>query len=125
MQPFNIDQLTWFEETGEMKASGTIPADAEYFRDHFPDFPVFPGVLALEILKRMAEEYGRLKGLSLSSRSRITALEHVRFTRFFRPGDKWEGVLSLVKESPDCGEWKGWLLKDSERAVAAKFSLTY
>ena len=38
----------------QIKASKTLPAEEELFRDHFPGFPVVPGVLLTEMMAQAA-----------------------------------------------------------------------
>ena len=52
-----IEKVDWLKKGEGIAAQGTVPQSAEFFQDHFPDFPVLPGVLMLEILKQTAETY--------------------------------------------------------------------
>ena len=105
-----------------VKASGKVLEKAEFFQDHFPDFPILPGVLAVEILKRTAE-YG-LKKQAENKSVALKSVRAVKFAKYLKPGDAWESEVSLLREEEDLSTWKGRLLKGGEQAVSARLELT-
>ena len=105
-----------------IEASGTIPVDIELFQDHFPDYPVLPGVLALEILARSVQLYCR-KVQSGDVTVRVQRIASVKFTRFLKPGDEWMSHLTLLKQSGTRMLWKAELTQDGKRAVTANMDV--
>jgi len=100
-------------------ARGRIPADLELFKDHFPDFPVLPGVLTIEILKRtIAPE---------PEKARILRLNAVRFQNFLKPGDEWQAQSERVSAESRQGVreevWKVRLGCGPVTAVSARMTL--
>jgi 3-hydroxyacyl-[acyl-carrier-protein] dehydratase len=49
-----VDKIYELEPGKRIKASKTLPAGEELFRDHFPGFPVVPGVLLTEMMAQAA-----------------------------------------------------------------------
>ncbi len=49
-----VDKIHELEPGRLITASKTLPAQEELFRDHFPGFPVVPGVLLTEMLAQAA-----------------------------------------------------------------------
>ena len=49
-----LDKILELEPGRRIMANKTLPADEELFRDHFPGFPVVPGVLLTEMLAQAA-----------------------------------------------------------------------
>ena len=49
-----IDRIHELEAGKQIKASKILPAHEELFRDHFPGFPVVPGVLLTEMMAQAA-----------------------------------------------------------------------
>ncbi len=117
-------EMMWEEIPEGIAARGVIPVEAEYFQDHFPAFPVLPGVLGLEILKRIAEDYLLRKAESpAGSRWRLARLEAVRFSAYLRPGDPWEARLEWAGQEKEHVCWKGRLSSRGKTATQAQFFL--
>jgi 3-hydroxyacyl-[acyl-carrier-protein] dehydratase len=118
-----IEKVLWIKEGEGITACGRIPEDSEFFKDHFPGFPVLPGVLALEMLKQTAERY--LESIS-GSQGRHYFLKQIRATRFMkylRPGDEWESRLILTQTVGEETNWDAKLYYHGEVAVSAKLTL--
>jgi len=49
-----LDRIIELEPGKRIVASKTLPAEEELFRDHFPGFPVVPGVLLTEMMAQAA-----------------------------------------------------------------------
>ena len=80
-----IDELVVGERVTGARA---WPADTELFVDHFPEFPVVPGVLTLESLAQLA---GKLIGYTVRIERGdwpfpiLSMADKVKFRRFVRP----------------------------------------
>ena len=74
------------------------PAE-ELFQDHFPTFPVVPGVLLMESLAQVA---GKLIGITVRERRGdwpfpiLSMMDRVKFRKFVRPGEEVELIAKLV-----------------------------
>lgn len=85
-----IDSLTVGERAVGHK---TWSADEEFFEDHFPRFPVVPGVLVMEALAQLA---GKLIGYTVRQQRGdwpfpiLSMMNNVKFRRFVKPGDRVE-----------------------------------
>jgi 3-hydroxyacyl-[acyl-carrier-protein] dehydratase len=85
-----IDELVLGE-----RARGTVcfPPETEFFEDHFPGFPVVPGVILLEA---MAQLSGKLIGYTVRKRRGdwpfpiLSMVSDVKFRKFVRPGERVE-----------------------------------
>lgn len=70
-----------------------------FFRDHFPNFPVVPGVILLESLAQLS---GKLIGYTVRSGRGdwpfpiLSMMNGVKFRRFVRPGEEVELRADLV-----------------------------
>ncbi len=118
-----VDEITRMEEGKGISAKGRIPSKAEFFQDHFPDFPVLPGVLALEILRQTAVRYLEKAAPAQARVWEIGSVRAVKFARYLKPGDAWESRLDLVSCGEKESEWKAVLLHGGETAVSAKFRI--
>jgi 3-hydroxyacyl-[acyl-carrier-protein] dehydratase len=98
-------------------AAGVVafPPELELFQDHFPGFPVVPGVVLMESLAQLA---GKLIGYSVRLGRGdwpfpiLSMMQAVKFRKFVRPGEEVRleaRLLSLRDESAvvDVRAWVG------------------
>ena len=97
-----------------VRSQGTVPRDLECFQDHFPDFPVLPGVLALDLLRQLAEQHWKDRPAR-----KLAGFKRVRFQHFLRPGDPWEGQTDLISETRDEAVFSARLKSGDKVAVTA------
>lgn len=123
MKKLSIDKVLWIKEGEGITACGRIPEDSEFFKDHFPGFPVLPGVLALEMLKQTAERYLESIPGSEGRHYFLKQIRATRFTKYLRPGDEWESRLALIQTVGEETSWDAKLFFKGEVAVSAKLTL--
>lgn len=87
MQFVLIDKLVLLEPGRRAGARVTFPPDADFFADHFPGFPVVPGVLLTEAMGQAA---GWLLAASMNfSRWPLLAMiDQAKFMRHVLPGEE-------------------------------------
>lgn len=110
------EKILWNRAGEGIAASGKVPASAEFFQDHFPAFPVLPGVLSLDILKKTAEVY-------LGKKCRVLKAANVKFSSYLKPGDDWESQLKLAAHNGADSEWDAKLTHQNKTAASAKIFL--
>ena len=106
-------------ENGRIAAAGMVRPDEEYFQDHFPGFPVVPGVLILEIFKKIAQQYFADSEAEFFLRE----IGSVKFSSYLRPGDAWEAELDQVSLNGGLSGWKGRLMSQGRVVCSAQFLL--
>lgn len=98
-----LDVIDEIEPDVRARAHVRFPADTPFFADHFPGFPVVPGVILLEALAQLS---GKLIGYSVR-RARgdwpfpiLSMADRVKFRRFVRPGERveLESTLQALRE---------------------------
>ena len=124
MSDVAVLEVLSFKKGEGIVTAGRIPEDGEFFKDHFPDFPVLPGVLAVELLKQSAECYLNGGDLSSGRRRALKQIRDVRFSSYLKPGDAWEAEVSLTAEQNGESSWRAKLLQGGRLACAARFILT-
>ena len=123
MAKLSIEKVLWVKDGEGITACGRIPEDSEFFQDHFPGFPVLPGVLALEMLKQTAERYLESIPGSEGRHYFLKQIRATRFTKYLRPGDEWESRLVLTQTVGEETSWDAKLYFKGEVAVSAKLTL--
>ena len=82
-----VDSIRSLERGARVVASRTVPHDEDYFQDHFPGFPVVPGVLLTEMMGQAAA-----KALDAERRPRgkamLAKILSASFRQWVRPGDE-------------------------------------
>jgi len=83
-----VDRIDFMEEGKSARGAKTWPADSVFFEDHFPKFPVVPGVLLMEALAQLA---GKLIGYTVRKERGdwpfpiLSMMNGVKFRKFVRP----------------------------------------
>lgn len=105
--------------SGKVEAQGRVPENLELFQDHFPEFPVLPGVLILDIFKKIADSSEFCFNTSSSEKKQLRQVRRVKFTAFLKPGAAWETFLERSETDEDI-TWKARLVHDGQRTATAE-----
>jgi 3-hydroxyacyl-[acyl-carrier-protein] dehydratase len=90
-----IDQVLERHPT-RLVAVKNVTAAEEYLGDHFPGFPVLPGVFMLEALTQAARELLKDRG-----RLVLGQVKAVRYGSFVRPGEALKVDVTMEKDHGD------------------------
>lgn len=86
-----VDRIDELIEGKRAVGARTYDPSLELFQDHFPRFPVVPGVLLMESLAQLA---GKLIGYTVRRQRGdwpfpiLSMMDRVKFRRFVRPGQE-------------------------------------
>ncbi|WP_024805013.1 3-hydroxyacyl-ACP dehydratase FabZ family protein [Nocardia sp. BMG51109] len=105
-----FDRIVELEPGIRAVAIRNIPGTLPLFADHFPRYPIMPGVLLLESMIALA---ARASG---TGEWRLCTATAVRFRRFVVPGD--QVVFATDAAGPAAGLWRGTATVDG-RVVAS------
>ena len=118
-----IDRITSLEPGKSITALKNLSLGEEYLADHFPGFPVMPGVLMLEALVQAGAWLMRQKEDFAYSMVLLKSSRGVKFVNFVAPGH----TLHVTAEVQDWNgaecTFKGIGKVDGELAVSAKLTL--
>lgn len=97
----------------------------EYLADHFPTFPVLPGVLMLEALVQSAGWLLHLRHGFAKSMAVLKEARNVKYGQFVAPGDAFRVDVQWAKASESGGTFKGTGAVGDRVAVSARLELAY
>lgn len=117
-----IDEVNEIEPGKRVVATKYIKKDDFWFKGHFPDYPVTPGVLMIEMLAQagcvamlaLPENKGKL-GL-------FAGIDKAKFKRQVVPGDVLKLEVEIIKVKGPIGVGKGIATVDGQKAVAAEIT---
>ncbi|QQE10503.1 beta-hydroxyacyl-ACP dehydratase [Planctomycetota bacterium] len=118
-----IDRVIEKNET-KIRAIKNVTSAEEYLGDHFPGFPVLPGVMMLETLvqagRKLADEQEAKPAMPLV----VKEVRNIKYGNMVKPGQTLEVEVTLK----DIHETKGYQFTgvgtvDGQVAVKGKFAL--
>lgn len=91
-----VDRIVELEPGVSIKAEKTLPADEELFLDHFPGFPVVPGVLLTEMMGQAAAKC--LKAIpGFRKNPMLMEIRNARFRHWVRPDERIEMRAEITR----------------------------
>lgn len=87
MKFYLVDRIEQLERPGRIVGTKCLTSAEEYLADHFPAFPVMPGVMMLEACVQTAAWLVRLETDWSVSTIVLRQARNVRYASFVAPGD--------------------------------------
>ena len=124
-----IDRVTEVTPGERIAAVKTLACTEEYLADHFPGFPVMPGVLMVEAMTQASAWLVRVTDDFAHSCTELTETRAVKFNAFLVPGEtlritatvlKRDGLKTVVKATGVKAKSDG----GEEACVSGKLTLT-
>lgn len=117
-----IDSVIELEPGVKCVAEKYMSPDEFWFKGHFPDYPVVPGVLMIEMLAQA----GCVAMLSLPENKGKTGffggIKEAKFRRQVVPGDTLRLETEIIKVKGPIGIGKAVATVNGEKAVVAEIS---
>ena len=119
-----IDQVLE-QDDQRIVAVKAVSSAEEYLQDHFPGFPVLPGVMMLETLVQAARTLIRaVDGPPRDGHLVISEVRNLRYAAMVRPGQALKVEVQLRKRTDEGLEFQGTGTVDDQVAVQGRFRLT-
>ncbi len=118
-----VDRIVEVQPGKSLRAVKNLTRGEEYLADHFPEFPVMPGVLMLQAL---AEAGAWLLRLTDDYRHSVIVLRearNVKYGTFVEPGHQLMITVELVEQDEGAAVFKGKGEVEGNTAVSAKLTL--
>ena len=117
-----IDEVEEMVPGEKITATKYISPDSFWFKGHFPEYPVTPGVLIIEMLAQA----GAVCALSLpENKGKIGLLggvDKAKFRHQVLPGETLKLEVEIIKSKGNIGIGKGLATVDGKKAVSAEIT---
>ena len=123
MRYCQLDRLISLEPGKRLVAERSLRPDEDYLKDHFPNFPVMPGVMMLEALHQAAIWMIRTGDDFQSPLVLLREARGVKFGDFLAPGETLQITVELVKCEGSMYTVKATAEKNDRTTVSARLIL--
>jgi 3-hydroxyacyl-[acyl-carrier-protein] dehydratase len=120
-----IDRITELLPGERVSAVKAVSLAEEYLRDHFPTFPVLPGVLMIEALVQASMCLVRATEGFAHSILVLEEARNVTYKSFVAPGRVLEVYVQAKKIEPQASQFTGVGRCGDEEMVKAHWSLRH
>jgi len=120
-----IDKVVSLDSGKVIKAVKSVSLAEEYLADHFPTFPVLPGVLLLEGLIESASWLVREAENFAHSMVLLEEARNVKYKSFLAPGCQVEYTVEAKTIEENVSSFTGFGESGGERIVEARFGLRH
>ena len=118
-----VDKIESIEPGKRIVTCKALTLAEEYLADHFPAFPVMPGVLMLEALTQSAAWLTRVAQDFSKSVIVLATARNVRYANFVQPGNIMRCEVEAIEIGPDAAKFKGTGMVGDKTTVSAKLEL--
>ncbi len=120
-----IDRIVSLEEGKTLTAVKCVSLAEEYLGDHFPTFPVLPGVLLLQGLVESASWLVRMTEGFAHSMILLEEARNVKYKSFLAPGSRIEYTVQARVIEENVSSFSGCGVADGEKIVEGRFGLRH
>jgi len=120
-----IDKIVSLEKGKRLTAVKSVSLTEEYLADHFPTFPVLPGVLLLEGLVESASWLVRLTQDFACSMVLLEQARNVKYKSFMSPGSQIEYTVEAKAIDENVSSFVGHGVAGGQEIVEARIALRH
>lgn len=120
-----IDRVVELEAGRHIKAVKNVSLSEEYLADHFPTFPVLPGVFLLQGLIESASWLIRKTENFAHSMILLEQARNVKYKSFLAPGAQIEYTVEAKMIDENVSSFTGAGVSQDQRIVEARFGLRH
>jgi 3-hydroxyacyl-[acyl-carrier-protein] dehydratase len=118
-----LDRITELEPGVRVRAMKRLRPDEEYLKDHFPRFPVMPGVLMLEAMYQAAAWLVRQSEGFANSIVVLKEARNIKYADFVTPGKELVVTAEIIKQEGSLTTLKAQGTIDGNVAVNGRLVL--
>lgn len=116
-----VDRVLSYEKGKSLRAIKNVTVNEPFFQGHFPDKPIFPGVLILEAMAQATGilAFKSIKELTPKQLYYFASINNARFKRPVIPGDQIVLNVNYIKERRGIALFHGVATVDGRLVCAA------
>ena len=118
-----VDRIVEVSPGKSLRAVKNLTLGEEYLADHFPSFPVMPGVLMLQTLVESAAWLLRLSEDFQHSVIVLREAKNVKYGTFMQPGKQMNVEVEVASQDGRTATFKGKGEVGGASTVSARFTL--
>lgn len=118
-----LDRITHCEPGKELRGLKRLTGGEEYLADHFPGFPLMPGVLQLQSLVEAASWLVRLTDDFAHSVVVLREVKNVRYGNLMQPGKALDVTVEWASREAALTSFKAKGEAEGVQTVSAQFTL--
>ena len=118
-----IDKIVEVQAGVSLKALKNLTLGEEYLADHFPTFPVMPGVLMLQTLVEAGAWLLRISEDFAHSVIVLREAKNIKYGNFIEPGKQMLITVELIEKTADLAVFKGKGEMEGQSTVSARITL--
>lgn len=118
-----VDRIVSVEPGRNLRAAKNLTLAEEYLAEHFPTFPVMPGVLMLQTLVEAGAWLLRITEDFRHSVIVLREAKNVKYGHFMEPGKQMEMSIELLEQTERLSTFKGKGEVEGQTTVSAKLTL--
>lgn len=120
-----VDRITEIKQGEYVKGYKNISISEPVFAGHFPDHPIYPGVMILEGMAQTGAilafyDPNNLEGAFENKVVYFMSIDGAKFRKPIRPGDRLDYQLTLIKHKGNVWVFKGEAFVDNVLACEAE-----
>jgi 3-hydroxyacyl-[acyl-carrier-protein] dehydratase len=120
-----IDKIVSLEEGKELTAVKNVSLAEEYLGDHFPAFPVLPGVLLLEGMIESASWLVRKTEDFVHSMILLEQARNIKYKSFLAPGSQIAYRVEARTIEENVSSFSGQGVAEGQTIVEGRFALRH
>lgn len=120
-----VDKIEQLEPGKEITVIKNLSLAEEYLADHFPSFPVLPGVLILQVAIEAASWLVRLTSDFTHSMLVLKETRQVRYGNFVSPGESLQVKVKAKSIEPTKSSFQAVGMCEGVRALQAHLELRH
>lgn len=122
---FNLlDKIEHLDEN-RIVATKAVSLAEEYLADHFPKFPVLPGVMMLEAITQAAGWLMHHRTNFGKSMAVLKAARNVRYGTFVAPGNSLVVDIEFIKPTASGAAFKASSRVNNDPAISGRIEIAY